>query len=74
MYFGQVVVRNLPGTHWDQVLKNKMDADYGQPVILGFGTAPLNPVWILVTKAYGVSREKPAKLHELYETWAQMRK
>ena len=74
MYFGQVVLKNLPGTRWDQVLKNKKDADYGQPVIMGFGAAPLNPVWILVTTAYGVSRKKAARLRELYETWAKMRK
>jgi hypothetical protein len=74
MYFGQVVLKNLPGTRWDQILKNKKDADYGQPVLTGFGAATLNPVWIVVTTAYGVSRKKPARLRQLYETWAKMKR
>jgi hypothetical protein len=74
MYFGQVVLKNLPGTRWDQALKNKSFADYGQPVIMGFGTVPLNPVRTMVTTAYGISRGKLARLPELYDTWARMKK
>jgi len=74
MYLGQVVLKNLPGTRWDQILKNKKDADYGQPVIAGFGAPTLNPVWVLVTTAYGISRKKSARLRQLYETWAAMKK
>jgi hypothetical protein len=58
MYFGQVVLKNLPGTRWDQPLRNKKFADYGQPVILGFGKVPLNPVRVMVTTAYRISRQK----------------
>jgi hypothetical protein len=74
IYFGQVILKNLTGTRWDQPLKNKKFADYGQPVIMGFGTVPLNPVRVLVMTAYGVSRKKPARLRELYETWAKMKR
>ncbi len=74
MYFSQVILKNLPGTRWDQPLKNKKFIDYGQPVIMGFGTVPLNPVGVAVTTAYRISRRKPAHLRELYETWAKMRK
>jgi hypothetical protein len=74
MYFGQVILKNLPGTRWDQPLRNKRDADYGQPVIMGFGAAPLNPLSIGVTTAYAISRRKPARLRELFDTWAKMRK
>jgi hypothetical protein len=74
MYFGQVVAKNMPGTRWDQYLKNKKDADYGQPVLMGFGAAPLNPVSIGVTTAYAISRKKPARLREIYDTWAKLRK
>jgi hypothetical protein len=74
MYFGQVIIKNLPGTEWDQPLKNKRLADYGQPVIMGFGTVPLNPVRVMVTTAYGIARKKPARLCELYDTWAKMKR
>jgi hypothetical protein len=74
MYFAQVVLRNLPGTRWDQPLGNKNFADYGQPVIMGFGTVPLNPVRVTVTTAYAISRKKPAHLRGLYDTWARMKR
>lgn len=74
MYFAQVILLNLPGVRWDQPLKNKKFADYGQPVIMGFGTVPLNPVRVVVMTAYGVSRQKPARLRDLYDTWARMKR
>jgi len=74
MYFGRVVLKNLPGTRWDQSLKNRKFADYGQPVIVGFGAVPLNPVRVIVMTAYGISRDEPARLRALYETWAKMKR
>lgn len=74
IYFAQVILKNLPDTRWDQPLGNKKFADYGQPVIMGFGTVPLNPVRVMVTTAYAISRKKPARLRELYDTWAKMKK
>jgi hypothetical protein len=74
MYFSRVILRNLPGTRWDQPVGNKNFADYGQPVIMGFGTVPLNPVRVMVTTAYGISRNSPARLRELYDVWAKKRK
>ncbi len=73
MYFAQVVLKNLAGTRWDQPLKNKKFADYGQPVIMGFGAVPLNPVRVVVMTAYAISRGKRAELRELYDTWARMK-
>ncbi len=72
MYFSQVVLKNLLATRWDQPLRNKHDADYGQPVLLGFGGAPMNPVALIVTRAYGMSKGKPARLRELYDTWEKL--
>ena len=74
MYFARVVLKNLPGTRWEQPLGNKKFADFGQPVIAGFGTVPLNPVRVIVTTAYAISRGKPARLTDLYETWARMKR
>jgi hypothetical protein len=74
MYFARVILKNLPGTRWDQPLRNKKFVDYGQPVIMGFGSVPLNPVRVLVMTAYGVSRKQPARLGDLYRVWAKKRK
>lgn len=74
MYFSQVVLKNLPGTEWDQPLRNARFADYGQPVLVGFGSVPMNPIRLAVTKAYAISHGKPAALRELYLTWANMRR
>jgi hypothetical protein len=70
-----VVLKNLAGTTWDQTLKNQRFADYGQPVIMGFGSVPLNPVRIIVSTAYGIaSKERGGgRLRELYGTWTKMR-
>lgn len=74
MYFGQVVLKNLPGTRWDQSLRNKRFADYGQPVIMGFGTVPLNPVRVIVTNAYKAAKKERVDLRRLYDTWARMKR
>ena len=74
MYFGQVVLKNIPGTKWDQPLKNAKFVDYGQPVIMGFGSVPMNPVRLAVTTAYAISKKKPAGLGSLYETWVKMKR
>jgi hypothetical protein len=73
MYFGRVVVKNLPRTRWDQPLKSKDFADFGQPVITGFGAVPLNPVRIAVTLAYAFSsKDQPGtRLRALYDVWSK---
>lgn len=74
IYFARVVLKNLPGTRWDQPLGNKKFADYGQPVIMGFGTVPLNPVRVIVTNAYKVANRERVHLRRLYDTWARMKR
>ena len=74
MYFGQVVLLNIPGTSWAQPLNNKKFADYGQPVIMGFGTIPLNPIRVIIMTAYAISRGKRANLNGLFDTWAKLKK
>lgn len=75
MYLGQVILRNLPGARWDQPLKNSKFVDYGQPVIMGLGTVPLNPIRIAVTLAYAFAAREQAgdRLRELYDVWAKKR-
>lgn len=74
MYLSQVFLKTHPTLQWEQQTGNKKYADYGQPVLVGFGPVPLNPVRLLVTLAYGVANKKKTgkRLRELYEIWAKM--
>lgn len=74
MYFSQIFLKHHPALQWDQQFGNKKDADYGQPVLVGFSPMPFNPVRLLVTLAYGVvSKRKTGKsLRELYDIWTKM--
>jgi hypothetical protein len=73
MYLSQAFIKNHPNVRWDQPFGNKRFVDYGQPVLIGFSSAPLNPVRILVTLAYGVVRKTRTgkRLREIYEVWAK---
>jgi hypothetical protein len=73
MYFAQVILRCVPETSWIQVLKNKRDVDYGQPVIVGKREKydiPVNPVQLLIVFAYSVASGKPRDLRRLYDIHA----
>lgn len=75
MYFARVVIHNNEGAEWDQPLRgSKRFVDYGQPVVVGLGPVPLNPVQIMVTNAYRVSWGEPSRLRELYDTWVRMKR
>ena len=75
MYFGRVVVASVPGTHWDQPIRNKRFADYGHPVIMGFGRVPMNPVRIAKTLAYAFAahEESGDGLRKVFDVWNEMR-
>jgi hypothetical protein len=74
MYLSKVFLINNPTLKLDQVFGNKRGIDYGQPVITGFDTSPFNPVWMMVTLAYGIASKGKtgARLRELYDIWLQM--
>jgi hypothetical protein len=73
MYLSQVLLKNHPSLKWDQVLSDKKFADYGQPLLTGFGPVPLNPIRIGHVIANGLaSKNKNGKrLREIYDYWAQ---
>ena len=73
MYLSQVFLRNHPSLKWDQLFSSKRDMDYGQPVLVGFGRAPFNPVQMTVTQAYAlVHKTRSGKgLRELYDIWSR---
>jgi hypothetical protein len=69
MYIGKVVETNVAGVSWDQPLKDKKFVDYGQPVIVGLGPVPFNPVRVVITTAYGIANKQYTgeALVELYD-------
>ncbi|MGR9579314.1 hypothetical protein [Pandoraea sputorum] len=73
MYFGMVLLKNHASLRWDFKTESKRFADYGQPVIVGFGTAILNPVRIAVTLAYGVAAgtQSGSRLGQVYRFWSE---
>ena len=74
MYLSKVLLENHPSLRWEQPLSNKHFIDYGQPVLVGFGVAPFNPVRMTVTLAYGLAskKESGSGLRELYEIWSKI--
>ena len=74
MYLSQVFLKSHSSVRWDQIFSNKKEVDYGQPVLVGFGAVPFNPVRMLVTLAYGVvsKRKTGRSLRDLYGVWANM--
>jgi hypothetical protein len=71
MYFGQVLLTNHPSLKWSQDISDKKFVDYGQPLLVGFGSVPLNPVGIVVVLAYGLVSGKRTgdRLRQLYDIW-----
>jgi hypothetical protein len=74
MYLARTFERSYPQLAWKQFLKDKRDADYGQPVLIGFGKAALNPVRIAVTIAYASAAGKRTgqRLWETFDYWSSL--
>jgi hypothetical protein len=74
MYLSQVFVHNHPSLKWDQIFGSKRFVDYGQPVLVGFGKAPFNPVRMMLTLAYGLAAKTKdgQRLRGIYDIWSNM--
>jgi hypothetical protein len=72
MYFSQVFQKNRPTLRWEQSMAQKKSIDFGQPVLVGLGPGPLNPVHLLVVLAYAIASKTQGggRLRELYEYWS----
>lgn len=72
MYFGLVILKNVPGTSWKQEFRGKKsNVDYGHVVIRGSGLAPLNPFDVVRMTALGVVDGRRAELPALYQIWRE---
>ncbi|WP_152531714.1 hypothetical protein [Pseudomonas syringae] len=71
MYYGEVSVKSNPALHWEQLKGGKRNADYGQPVILGKNTIPINPIRIANVFMCGVAdgSKTSSRLRETYDYW-----
>ena len=74
LYLSQVFLKNHTGLRWDQPFGSKRFVDYGQPVLVGFGKVPFNPVSMMVTQAYGLAdhTRKPEALRGIYDIWSKL--
>jgi hypothetical protein len=82
MYFSQILLQNYSSLRWEHLLNataitdggktSRFHADYGQPVLAGFGTVRLNPIRIATTLACGLARKSQSgeRLYELYQYWS----
>jgi hypothetical protein len=73
MYLAAVLMGHHRHLKWHQSFDDKKLADYGQPVLVGFGAGSLNPVRTLVTLAYSIASKKQSgrRLRELYDHWSK---
>lgn len=71
-YFAETMRRCHPAVSWKQPLGSRKDADFGQPVLVGFGKVRLNPVRICVTLAYGIASgsQSGTRLREIFDYWS----
>ncbi len=74
LYFGESLQKRYPSLKWEQDQTDKRSADFGQAVLVGFGSVPLNPISIMVTLAYGIAKRERTgdRLSELHSLWDQL--
>ncbi|HTX49572.1 MAG TPA: hypothetical protein VME40_09305 [Caulobacteraceae bacterium] len=75
MYFGEALIRQHHRLKWEQSLKSKRFADFGQMVLVGFSQQGiLNPVRIVVNFCYGVAsgQHKASRFIEVYGYWSRL--
>lgn len=72
LYLARTLERAHPRLAWKQFLNDKRFADYGQPVLTGFGRVPFNPVGVAVTMAYGLASGKQTgkRLSAVFDYWS----
>lgn len=73
MYFGEVLRASHPQLRWD--LWTRKTEPHNRPALVGFDfKLGLDPVGLLVTRAWAVAREEernPNRLRELLEAWSR---
>ena len=67
VYFGETLVRNMPGARWQQALKgSRRYADFGHVEVVGVGV-PLNPVRVCTVVVIQVAQGQASRLAGLYD-------
>lgn len=61
-----------PDLRWEIVRKPKSDVSYNQPVLIGFGAVPLDPILVSMTQAFGIvmGRKDGAAWQGLFDYWS----
>jgi hypothetical protein len=73
MYLSEVFLKNHSDLRWSQPLGSKNHIDYGQPVLEPFDSSPFNPVSMMVTLAYGLTKgtKEGSNLRQIYQNWVK---
>jgi hypothetical protein len=71
MYVSHVMMSRYRQLYWEQDVKRKKYADYGYPVISGFGKVSFNPTTMMHTHAIGlIDGSRSGKgLLKIYDVW-----
>ncbi|KGW18140.1 hypothetical protein X896_6230 [Burkholderia pseudomallei ABCPW 1] len=74
MYYGEVALKNNSLLNWQQQMGSKKLADFGQPVIVGPGAVPLNPVRVANSFAHGLleGTKTGRQLRDAYDYWSSL--
>jgi hypothetical protein len=74
IYLASLLRDYLPNINWVMVTKPKKSIDYHQPVLIGSGKIPFNPIHLVTTYAYGIiDSSRDAKgLLELFQIWKEI--
>jgi hypothetical protein len=72
MYLGEVMLNTIAGLRWEQVLKSKRDADYGQMCIRRPSPIAMNTVRLMVVLAFGIAKNTKdgQRLRKVYDIWS----
>jgi hypothetical protein len=74
LYFGESLRLRHRHLHWEQYLQDRRCIDFGQVVLVGLGSVPLNSIHIMITLAYGLAggERTGSRLAELYAVWDEL--
>ncbi len=71
MYYGEVAVKSNSMLEWSQLRGDRKFADFGQPIIIGKGLMPINPVRVAHSFVCGIidGSRTGNRLRETFDYW-----
>lgn len=70
MYFGETLIKRVPGLRWSYQINDKKFDDYGKPVVVGDNKLPFCSSQILLTYLQGFEKNTDKdRLNEIFKFW-----